>query len=202
MSPVGSVGMWKILLFHSKSRLQVFEEGSNRKSELIKDISLLQNTLKSQHLKACRSIHSHDSCGALGWPGLRFFSSPVTGGSLVFLYCCSDGIVESQWSTTSIWVLQVAPVPWSRGQRDSRTQVTVPPHPQLCQQLAQELILGVHERMGTTRAESWSNCTEFKNRFWQSRPFQLLLPCHNPHDTQFTEGQWSTVLRKENQGCI
>lgn len=36
MSPVGSVEMWETLVFHSKS-LQVFEDGSDRKSELIED---------------------------------------------------------------------------------------------------------------------------------------------------------------------
>lgn len=63
-----------------------------------------------------------------------------------------------------------------KGQQDPRYS---PPCPQLCLQLAPELILGAHEKAKEhTQAKSWSNYTEFKSKFWQSSLFQT--PAHIP----------------------
>lgn len=96
-------------------------------------------------------------CSGLTW--CEVFSSPVTEGNLVFLYDCSGGAVESQWSTTSIWVLNIHKCHGAetRGTPGHRSQSRSPPA------VPTALILDVHEKMGKTQAKSLSNCTELKS---------------------------------------
>lgn len=199
--PVGSVEMWGTLLFHSKSCLEVFEEGSDRKSELIKDIfSTKHSKVPAPEGKYKYTLPLLMWCSGLSW--CEVFPSPVTEGSLVFLYCCGGGTVESQWRTTSIWVLQLAPVPWNRDQRDKRTQVTAPPAPNYANSWPQHWFWVSMRRWGKLKQNP--DLSALNPRADSGNPAYFNSCSHSiTHMTpSVLMGQWTAVLRKKNQAYI
>lgn len=200
MSPVGSVEMWETLLFHSKSHLQVFEEGSDRKSELIKDIF----STKPSKAPAPEGKYKY-TLPLLMWCSGLIWCEVFPPQWLREVWCSFIAAVVRLWKASGAlpasecFSLNLCHGTETRGTTGQQDTGYSPSCPQLCQQLAPALILGVHEKMGKTQAKSAldSGADSGNPAYFNSCSHSII------HMTpSVLMGQWAALLRKKNQAYI